>query len=63
MFQEFDVDGDGVVTFAEFEAGMARKRKEAEEKKLTPTPHSEKPAALGPQENLPGRLNENLTKE
>jgi len=59
-FADFDIDEDGVVSSAEFAAGMARLRA-AKSQKDTKENKSEDRVALGPQDALPGRVADHLT--
>jgi len=70
MLKKFDVNSDGVISFEEFQDGIARLRSEGKDLALRrgesrdPSQPQQQPLGpLGPQDALPGRLDDRFTRQ
>jgi len=67
MLKKFDINADGVISLNEMAAGLAGLRAEGKDLDLVRNPSRDpepaaKPPILGPQDHLPGRLDEQYSK-
>jgi len=68
LLKKFDVNSDGVISFEEFQDGLARLHSEGKDIALVRNESREAPKEpekqpLGPQDHLPGRLPDNLMRQ